>query len=542
MKFNKKIFIIISLIVLVGAAAFYWQNLSYSKQALKLEILGPDKADMGQSLEYTVKFKNNGEVRLTNPDLFFQFPDGALLEDSQQKVMHLDSEDLGGDIYPGEERSFKFTTRLLGKENETKQMMARMSFQPAGLKTTNEVKTTFTTILGKVPINLLIEMSDQAAAGKALTIRINYSSNVPYPLRDLTCKMDLPDDFTLQYSNPKGLDNQWDIPILNEAGAGRIELSGILNGQANDQKVFKAQIGIWQNGSFIVLKDTVRGVQIIAPSIYLTQKINNSDTYVASSGDQLHYEINFLNTGTQPMQNLVLISRLNSSNVNLNSIKVPDGAYQQGDNSIIWDGSKIPELQYLDVGQQGKVEFWVDINNRWAMKSLADKNPVITNRVTVGPTNQSFLTKINSSLAVEQKIYNTNQYFTNSGPYPLEIGRKTYLTVEWKAKNYYNDIEGAQMRAVLSPNVSFENQIWPSEAKITYDENTREVFCDIGSLPAGTGLLNDSIICAFQVSVTPELAEDTLIVGSVQITGNDQWTGKQLQSVTEPIYALTVIQ
>jgi uncharacterized repeat protein (TIGR01451 family) len=542
MKFSKKIFVIIGIIVLVAAAAFYWGNLSYSKQALKLEILGPDKADMGQSLEYTVKFKNNGEVRLTNPDLFFQFPDGALLDTNQQKVMHMDSKALGGDIYPGEERSFKFTTRLLGKENETKQMSARMSFQPAGLKTTNEVKTTFTTILGKVPINLVIEMPDQAAAGKTLSIRVNYSSNVPYPLKDLTCKMEMPVDFSLQYSNPKGLDNQWDIPILNEAGAGRIELSGILNGQSNDQKVFKAQIGIWQNGNFIVLKDTVRGVQIIAPSVYVTQRINNADSYTASSGDQLHYEINFTNSGTQAMQNLVLISRLNSTNIDLNSIKVPDGTYQQGDNSIIWDGSKIPALQYLDVGEQGKVEFWVNVNNRWGVRSSADKNPVISNMVTVGPTSQTFVTKINSSLVAEQKVYNNNQYFTNSGPYPLQIGQKTYLTVEWKAKNYYNDIEGAQMKAVLSPNVNFENMIWPADAKITYDENTREVTCAIGSLAAGTGFLSDAKICAFQVSVTPELSEDTLIAGSVQITGNDQWTGRQLQSTSDPAYATTASQ
>jgi uncharacterized repeat protein (TIGR01451 family) len=538
----KNILIILGALALIGIAAFYWQNLSYSKQVLKLEILGPDKADMGQSLEYTVKFKNNGEVRLTNPDLFFQFPDGALLDADQQKVMHLDSTALGGDIYPGEERSFKFTTRLLGKENETKQLQARMSFQPAGLKTTNEIKTTFTTILGKVPINLSIEMPDQAASGKALNIRVSYSSNVPYPLKDLTCKMDLPADFSMQYSNPKALDNQWDIPILNESGAGKIELSGILNGQANDQKVFKAQIGIWQDGNFIVLKDAVRGVQIIAPSVYVTQKINNSDTYTASPGDQLHYEISFLNAGTEPMQNLVLISRLDSANIDLGSIKVPEGAYQQGDNSIIWDGSKIPALQFLDVGQQGTVEFWVNVNNRWAMRNSADKNPVITNRVTISPTNQSFLTKINSSLVAEQKIYNNNQYFTNSGPYPLQVGQKTYLTVEWKVKNYYNDVEGAQIKGVLSPNVIFENQIWPSTAKITYDENTREVSCEIGSLPAGTGFLNDPKVCGFQVSVIPEMKEDTLIVGGAQATGNDQWTGRQLQTISEPAYAPTVSQ
>jgi len=56
------------------------------------------------------------------------------------------AEQLGGDIYPGEERTFKFTGRLLGKENETKTLKVVISFQPKDLKSRNEVSTTFTTI------------------------------------------------------------------------------------------------------------------------------------------------------------------------------------------------------------------------------------------------------------------------------------------------------------------------------------------------------------------------------------------------------------
>lgn len=532
---RKTIFILIFFIIIAAILGFTWFQMSYSKEVLKLEILGPSKADTGESITYTVKFKNNGNVRLENPELYFTFPDGAITENGQ-KVVRLDSTALKGDIYPGEERSFQFKARLMGRTNEIKEAQARMTFQPSGLKTKNEVKTSFTIILGNVPISLNIQMPDQVANNKVFTININYTSNVSYPLNDLTIKVQLPPEFTLVSQKPKGIDNEWNIPVLNEMSGGNIQLIGSLSGQDKDKKVFKAELGIWQNGNFVPLKEAVRNVEIIAPSIYLSQTINNSDAYAASPGDQLHYQISFTNIGQDALQDIVLISRLSGHYLDLNSVKVPIGNYQQGDNSIIWDGSQIPELNYLAPGQTGKVEFWVNVNKRWAINSQADINPVIKNTITIGQNTQEFITKINSSLVAEQKIYNESKYFTNSGPYPLKVGQKTYLTVEWTAKNYYNDMEGVIMKAVLSPNVNFENKIYPENIKISYDAGTQEVTCIIGSLKAGAGFLSEAPKCAFQVSIIPELNEDALITGSLEITGNDQWTGKQISAQTEPSY------
>jgi len=170
--------------------------------------------------------------------LYFTFPDGAITENGQ-KVVRLDSTALKGDIYPGEERSFQFKARLMGRTNEIKEAQARMTFQPSGLKTKNEVKTSFTIILGNVPISLNIQMPDQVANNKVFTININYTSNVSYPLNDLTIKVQLPPEFTLVSQKPKGIDNEWNIPVLNEMSGGNIQLIGSLSGQDKDKKFLR---------------------------------------------------------------------------------------------------------------------------------------------------------------------------------------------------------------------------------------------------------------------------------------------------------------
>lgn len=536
---KKRTIFLSIIIILAGVIAFLsWDKMSFSKEALKLELIGPDKTAIGDVVDYIVKFKNNGDIRMEKPELIFTYPDNSIIEGTEGKVSVMTSDQLGGDIYPGEERTFKFSARLLGKEKDTKVAKVSVSFQPKDLKTRSEVSTTSTTILGEIPLNLTIDTPAEVASGKTLTLSVNYTSNVNYPLQDLTCYLVYPEDFDYLYSQPKGMDNtQWDIPVLNEGGSGKIQISGVLNGQSMEQKVFKARIGVWQNGNFILLKEVIKGVQIIAPSLYITQKVNNSDSYAATVGDQLHYEVIFQNVGDQPLQDLVMISRLEGDAVDISSIKTTDGKWTKGDNTITWDGSSVPALQLLGVGQSGKVEFWVNVKDKWAMKNADDKNPVIKNKISLGQARQDFLTKVNSVIMAEQKIYPENKYFENSGPYPLETGQRTSLTVEWKAINNYNDLENAKMVTALPESITFEKKTYPQGTEITYDENTSEVTCNIGSLPAGSGVIKESKICAFQISVEPQLADEMIILlGPAQLSGTDQWTNKTITAKTDSVY------
>ena len=537
---NKTQIILIVFLVLGIAFFVFWQNMSFSKEILKIEIIGPEKASAGEEIEYIVKFKNNGTIRLESPELTFEFPEGAVVEENG-RIIRKTSDDLQGDIYPGQERTIKFATRYLGKEGDVKTVKTIMSFQPKDLKTRNEVMTTFTTILNEVPITFSLDVPSETATGKAFSFKINYSSNVNYPLKDISFTIQYPDGFEFLYSQPKGMENtQWDVPILNEAQSGKIEISGILTGESQEQKIFKARMGVWQDGNFILLKESIKGIEIASPSLYITQRINNSDNYIASVGDQLHYEIFFRNLNETPATNMVIIARLEGSSLDLNSIQAPEGKYEIGDNSILWEPQNISSLQYLEPGQEGKVEFWVDVKKDWTMKTLADKNPAIKNKVMINTSRQEFLTKIVTSSEAKQNIYLEDKYFDNSGPYPLEAYKKTYFTVVWTAKSTYNDIGEAVMKTVLPDNVTYENKIWPEGVDLVFDEDTRELVWNIGTIEAGSGYLKESKSCAFQLSVMPQTTEqDIILLGPAQVSGIDQWTNKNLTVKTDIVYGET---
>ncbi|MFH1841209.1 MAG: hypothetical protein ABH800_00285 [Candidatus Nealsonbacteria bacterium] len=527
---NKLVLSIIVLAVFFGGLGFwYYQKNIYSKEILKLEILGPEEAEMAQEIEYTIKYKNNGNIRLEEPRLFFEYPEYSIVEDGENQKKEFILED----IYPGEERTIKLKARLLGKEGETKEAKAWLSYLPKNLTARYESETSHTTQIKSVPINFEFDLPSTLESGEEISFRLNYFSNVNYPLSDLGIRIESPSDFELKSATPKPIEEtEWEIGLLNKAEGGRIEIIGSLRGEIGEEKNFKAELGSWQDGEFVVLRETVRAVKIITPSLYISQDINGNPQYVSSPGDTLHYEIFFKNIGDEDLSNLFLVARLEGKAFDFETLKAPYGEFESGDNSVVFDWRRVSKLQLLKAQEEGKVEFWIDLKEDWGMKSSQDKNPVVRNKVYLSQAWQEFTTKVNSKLEIFQKGYFEEEVFGNLGPIPPEVGQSTTYTIIWQAKNYYNDVESVRVKAVLGNGVKPTGKIFPENSRLTFDSASREIVWEIENMEAGEGILNSAPSVAFQVSLTPlsyQSGQTPQLISSVKIEGEDSWTGIRLE-------------
>ena len=515
---NKIILFFVILAIGVGIVGFwYYQKNFYSKECIKLEILSQENADLLEEIEYIVKYKNNGNIRVEEPELIFEYPEHSIVIDEKPLRQNFGVEDLGEAIYPGEERTFKFKARLLGKEGEAKIAKAWLSYRPKNLKARYESATTFTTIINKIPLTFEFDMPSKIESEKEIKFRINYFSIAEYPLSDLRIKIQYPDNFEFIQSTPEAIEKiEWDINVLNKASGGRIEITGKLFGEIGEQKIFHAELGTWRKGEFILLKQAFQGVEIIKPSLFISQQINGNPEYVANAGDQLHYEIFFKNVGEKALTNLFLVSKLEGRPFDFTSIKAPIGDFEPGDNSIVFDWQKIPELQFLDAQQEGKIEFWIKLKDEWDIRGLEDKNPILKNKIYLSQW-QEFTTKVNTKLAIEQKAY-------------FEEETAAY-TIIWNVKNYYNSVENVKVKAILPSNVELTGKISPEEQteKFAFDSESREIVWEIGNMEMGQGVL-DTLISpniAFQIKLCPDESregEPIEIIKEARITGNDTWT------------------
>jgi len=533
---KKFIIFLITFAVVLGLLGFwYYQRNVYSKEVLKLEILGPNEAELGEEVEYIVKYKNNGNFKLEEPRLIFEYPKNSIVEGESflRKEIELEA------IYPGQEKTYQFKARIIGKENEVKEAKAWLNFKPKNLSARYEVATTFTTVVKKVSLTFEFDLPSKAESGKTISFRLNYFSNTNYPLSDLRIKIEYPQNFEFIDSTPKALEQtEWEIPLLNQAEGGRIEISGIIRGEIGERKIFRATLGILREDEFVLLKETTKGLAIIQPSIYISQIINGNPQYIATLGENLHYEIFFKNLSQEPMTNLFLIATLDGKAFNLESVRSELGDVTSGHNSIVFDWKRVSKLQFLLPQEEGKIEFWVKLKESLPFSGPQDKNQMIKNSIFISQVQEEFKTKINSKLEISQKGYFQPEVFGNSGPIPPKVEEKTTYSIIWEVKNYYNDVRNVKVKAVLPSQVKLTGKIIPEDSRLTFDSQSREIVWEVGDLEAGRGIINEAPKITFQIEFLPEASQKGSIaqlIGEARMTAEDNWTLATLYATASAI-------
>lgn len=420
----------------------------------------------------------------------------------------------------------------MGQEGDVKEAKAKLSYRPKNLKARYASETSFSTLIKKVSLNFDFDLPSKIESGKEIKFSLNYFSNVDYLLSDLRVAIDYPSGFEFVGSSSRYLEeDEWNIGLLNKAEGGRVEISGVLMGEVGEEKIFRARIGSWHDGEFILLKEAVRGISIIKPALYITQQINNNPKFIANPGDLLHYEIFFKNIGEEFLNNMFLLVNLGGPAFDFATIQAPEGDFTPGENSIIWDWRRVRDLQILPPQSEGRVEFWVKLKNEWGLGDSSD----IKTTIFLSQAKEEFVNKVNSKLALSQKGYYYDEVFGNSGPIPPRVGQVTNYTITWQVKNYYNDVKDAKVKAILPSNVNLTGKIFPDEQtdKITFDSRSREIIWNIGDLPAGRGVTEPAPNVSFQVSFVPQedmRGEVARLIGEARVSGQDEWTGETVHS------------
>jgi len=529
-KFSK-ILIFIFVLGSIIYGIFVWRQNIFSKEVLKLEILGKREVNAGEEVEYLVRYKNNGKFRLEEPELIFEFPENSKTDEGfiERKIL---KEELGQAIYPGEEKTISFKARIFGKEGETKIAKVSLSYRPKNLKARYVSETSFSTQIKSVPFTFEFDLPNQIEPQKDFSFKILYFSNIDSVLENLRIEADWPSGFEFLQSSPKDFDQkEWRIPVLNKFEGGRIEISGKIYGDVGEAKIFRAKVGIFQNGNFIVLKEIEKGVQLVKPSIFIRQEINGNPEYVASPGEWLHYEIYFKNVGDEDFQNLFLICQLEGEFFDFDTIKSETGNYRAGDNSIVFDWKSNPKLQLLQPMEEGKVEFWIKLKDSLGRA----RNPVVKDKILISQVREEFTTKISSKVLVSQKGFFEDEVFGNSGPLPPEVGVTTTYTIIWRVESSYSKFKDLKIKAKLPDNVSLTGKISPESeiSKFSFDQNSREVLWAIDELNP-----EEAKSLAFQIALLPkneDRGKMPTLIGEISVSGQDIWTEKTIEFKAEAL-------
>ncbi len=519
------------LFVLIGIAAYTFNQGTFSKEAVRLEIIAANEVDCGQESEYIIKFKNNGNANLENIRLNIEFPESSIVSDYDGVMIIKDSDEIGI-VYPGQEKIYRIKARMFGSESDTININTDLTYSPKGLSARYSSKTQLPVRIKEVPINLEFDSPSRVETGKDIELSLNYFSNIEYPLSDLMIEIMYPEGFKFRSSSPRALDkNNWRIESLNDKNGGKININGTLYGQAGDTKVFEAKLGFYMNGRFIELVKTEFSITMKESAIEINQTINGDSRYTANLGETLNYNIEFTNTGSHTLKDLFLAVKLRGDIYDYDTISAVGVEVKEGDKNIIWEADDSSDLKVLASGETGRVSFSIKTKERYNENEF---NPVLINKIIISEIQHEFETKLNSNIRLKQILMHEDEVFQSKGPVPLEVGKQSILTVIWSISNYFNDLENVKIKAELPENVSVTGEIGPKESadNFTFDSESRELLWSIGNLPKGIGTGSKIKVLQLQISITPDSSDrgnHADIIKNIKIFGEDMWTQESIE-------------
>lgn len=529
------IFLILA-VLSVGIYFFFFRN-TFSTENVVVKIDTSKEASSGEEISWIVSVKNNSNIEIQNINLNFEYPSGTF--DKEGSIKKREEIQINS-ILPQQEKTENFSGVVFGKKNEKKEPKASITYNPRGFSTEFQNETTAVTIITNSLITFNMKIPEKVDKGQEFTIVLSWQSGFSSPLENVQVKLSLPDGFirTSGITDNERPENVaegeetfqskiiFDVGTLNEGEGQKVEIKGKLSGEIDDEKMFKAEIGKFDEElyEFIPLALKESSVKIISSTIEVFRKINGQANYFPVPGEKLSYIVTFKNAGEEIYRDMSLTVELESDYIDFSTLKCQGG--QVSGNKIIFSSENIPELLYLGPYDEGNVGFSVDVK-----KGILASNASIIEKIKINKVKKQQRTKISSQSSFYQYAYyhlpaSLRGKVTTGGNFPIAENKETTLIIHWKAKNRGNNLQNAKITGTLGENVTWTGKVYAPGAKFFYDKKTKRVTLILGNMS-----YNYSKDFAFQIKIKPKKLPQDLITGS-KFSGKDSWTGQTFENLS----------
>lgn len=524
MSEHKKIVIIIvsvTVAVLLGLSVFLFIRWSSPKDA-EVEVSVPDTVQSGVPFPLTVAVSNDSNVTLKDVQAVITLPEKFIFA-GPERVSFINKS--LGSLEVGDIVKQDFQVISLGNENTVAQFTTVISYVPGAFRSRFEKNITKNIIVADDGVVLEVIPPVKVFSGEVFTTDISYKNITDTRVNNLMLHITYPDGFTYSSSEPSVIagagNNEWYIGDLDPGAEGVLTLSGMLSGQTGAIFDFKLELTGGETQETYPVTQKTASVSIASSPLSLVISRGN-DSLILGLGDVVTYYLDYVNNTEVGLKDVIITAKLTGEMFDLSKVKSV-GALRSGDNTIVWNASRVPQLGSLAPGERGQVSFMVPIKALFPIQRLSSKNftvqingeiesPTVPRGVAGNKTlGVSVLqSKIRGRLTVDSSVYfrDATSGMLNIGAVPPKVGQATQYTAHWILKNFATDADNVVLRAFLGANVRFTGQAKTNiegGTAPTYDERTQEVVWNIGKIPANRGILSPAYEAVFQIELIPSI-------------------------------------
>ena len=350
---------------LAGYFLYYGGN-SVSVKNIDLELQGPSTIAGGDTVPLSIVITNRNPVEIHDATLEIDFPEGT--RDAENVLVPLTAynENLGI-IKSGQTVTRSVKAVVFGAAGQTLTLPVSLSYDTQGSNATFVKKTTYPLSISSTPLSISVDTIAETVAGKAFTLMVQVRNNATVPIDNVVVAGTFPFGFTRTSSSLPATGSSFLIGTL-APGAGRtITLSGVLDGQTSEDRVFHFAIGTAKDAnaaelavSYMVQDATIG---ITAPFISTSLALNGSPLASATlaPSQQQNVTVSYMNTLPTNVNDATIAVALSGGAVDYTSIRTTNGYYRSSDHTILFSKDSDPALRSLAPGNSGIGSFFEDV-------------------------------------------------------------------------------------------------------------------------------------------------------------------------------------
>ncbi|MEX0918828.1 MAG: hypothetical protein WDZ85_02560 [Candidatus Paceibacterota bacterium] len=539
----------------VTAGFMFWRGTNVvSNRNIDLTVSGPVAVAAGDRLTFQATIVNRNNISLDEATLIIRYPEGARLPAGDMPSSRLVREVIGS-IRPGETINKTSQVILFGPENSSREIEVTLEYRITGSNAYYEKIGIGTFIISSPPVGISIDTLPEVVSGQTATFRVQVVSNAETTLDDVLLTAIYPFGFKETKAEPSAdAERLWRLGSLTPGQRKTITIDGVLSGQDREVKTFSFAVGL-SDGALSeaigeLLDERIETVAISRPFINASLRVNDRTlpTSVATGGSLVRVDVDWVNNLATAVSDVEITAGLNGEALNRARVSAGRGFYRSADNVIIWNKTQLPALAEVGPGQGGSESF------TFYVKDIGDgnlRNPQIDIDLTIRgirvsegflaepvESTTSHTVKIESNLQVAARAVRTVGPFENEGPMPPQVDQETTYTIIWSVSNSSNLVRGAEVSAVLPPNVRWQGLTSPATEQIAYDSSTGRVTWTIDRLEAVNDSTAGSREVAFRVGFTPsanQVGKTPELITDITVSGKDSFTETTLDGSARPI-------
>lgn len=553
--FFKKLFIgslIFFVIALAVAAGIYlYGNNTISPKNIIIDISSPPSIASSDALSFDVHIQNGNNADLINSVMVINYPDGTRGTGDDDRPLITERVDVGT-LKKGEIAQRTLSARLFGEENSTKQIRVTYEYQVEGSDVVFSKDETFEVGLRLAPIVLTVDGLKEVNNNQEVVLVAHVLSNSNNTLQNVVLNVSYPFGFSFTESTVEAeasTRGEFYVGELLPGGSKEITIKGVMNGQSEEDKIFKFTVGTSDSET-----DTRVSVplvsyfqEMVVRGDFLATTISfNDNAGSISAGDVFRGMISWRNTLDVPLNDAEFTLNISGNLLDEQNVTAEKGFYDSNTKVASWNKNVSPELSQIVPGDRGQLRYFVPLETYSQAIANNITNPSVNftlninaRRITdknVTETIKSSFSKrvpIMTSILVDAKSFYASGPFKNTGPIPPKAEQKTTYTATIALSNSVNNISAGEVTAILPIYVIYDGEFSPQSEKVTYNPNTRQIRWEVGSMRARTGYDSVPRSLSLKLGLTPsktQIGAAPNLVESILFSGRDEFAGVTVQA------------